>query len=93
MAVFPSGPGPSTMVSEKMPMIVNSRYWKSYTLHRYDCRDRKVSFGENEVCNEAMDDAGEIRLCSVERNLRRMRRGMSILKERHGTTGIWTLTN
>jgi hypothetical protein len=34
IAVFPSGPGDCMTVREKMPMISNRRYWKSYTVHR-----------------------------------------------------------
>jgi len=36
IAVFPSGPGDCMTVREKMPRISNRRYWKSYTVHRWD---------------------------------------------------------
>lgn len=78
---------------EKMPTIIRSRYWKSYKVHRCDCSERNVSLGEKEVWSEAIEEAGETRLRNLDRNLRRMRCGMSSLNERHGTTGIWTLAN
>jgi hypothetical protein len=49
--------------------------------------------GEKEVCNEAIDVAGEILLRSFDRSLRLMRCGMRSLNDRHGTVGSWTLLN
>lgn len=73
MMVFASGPGVWMKVKEKMPTTSNNRYWKSYNVRRWAWRSRSVSMGENEVCSEAMDEVGDIRLRNLDRILRRMR--------------------
>lgn len=75
MAVFPKGPGDSMTVNEKIATINNSKYWKSYVVHRWLCSDRSVSTGENEVCKEDIDEVGDILLLSFDRIFRRMRCG------------------
>lgn len=61
------------IVREKMPTISSNKYWKSYTVHRWVCKDLRVSAGEKEVCRVAMEEVGDKRLRSLERSLRRMR--------------------
>lgn len=72
-AVLPSGPGASMIVKEKIPTISSSRYWKSYKVHRCLWSDLKVSAGEKDVCSEAMEDEGDIRLRNFDRSRRRTR--------------------
>lgn len=73
IVVFARGPGDWMTVKEKMPMIKSNKYWKSYKVHRCDCRARKVSTGEKEVCNDEIEEVGDKRLRSFERSLRRTR--------------------
>jgi len=84
-AVLTRGPGTSMTLSEKMPTIMSSRYWKSYSVQRCACSDLRVSKGENDVCRADIEDVGETRLRNLDRNLRLMRWGTSSWMERHGT--------
>lgn len=83
-AVLTSAPGDSMMQSENMPRIARRRYWPSYSVHRWHCRERNVSAGEKEVWRAVIEEAGDWRLRSLERSFRRIRCGTKSLIVRHG---------
>ena len=70
-AVLTNAPGCSIMHSEKIPSMASIRYWPSYAVHRCDCKDRRVSAGEKEVCRVVIVEAGDCRFRSFERSFRR----------------------
>ena len=83
-AVFPIGPGESIMLRQKTPRIAIKTHCPSLTDHRCDCSALIVSAGENEVCRAASELAGDWRLRSLLRNLRRSRWGTRSCNDFHG---------
>ena len=85
MVVLTSGPGDSMIHNEKMPRTARYKYWLSYTVHRCDCREHRVSMGKNEVWSAVREEAGDSRFRSLERSLRRNLWGRRTCIDRHGT--------
>lgn len=68
--VFVNGPGDSITLREKIPTIARNNHCPSYNVHLCSCNDLIVSAGENEVCNAAIEEAGDCRLRNFDRSLR-----------------------
>lgn len=83
-AVLTIGPGDSMMLRQKTPKITMSSHCPSLTDHRCACNALKVSAGENEVCREARELAGDWRFLNLLRSLRRNLCGTNICSDFHG---------
>ena len=84
MAVLPIGPGVSIMLKQNTPRIAINTHCPSSTDHLCACSALNVSMGEKEVCREANELAGDCRLRSLLRSLRRRRCGTRSCNDFHG---------